>query len=196
MSYSMCFAAVGCKGEAADQAVQSGLFEVMHSRTSIRRFDPERDVPDNLVEKLLRAAMSAPTAMNSQPWEFVVVRDSTLLKALAAGLPNSRIANGARLVIIVCGNTDNGLRAPRAKEYWIQDCSAASQNLLLAAKCLGLGAVWTGIYPMKDRIEVTKKILGIPERFMPLNAIPIGWPAENPKPKDKWKPDRVHHDRW
>ena len=196
MSFSTALLTSGCTRGRSALPQKASVFDVINSRTSIRQFDPNREVSNDHVETLLRSAMCSPTALNSQPWEFIVVRDATILTKLAEGLPYSRIGNGAKLAIIICGDTDIGLQPPRAKEYWIQDCSAASQNLLIATKGLGLGAVWTAIYPMEDRIGHARKVLGIPERFMPLNAIPIGWPTENPQPKNKWKPERIHRNQW
>jgi len=172
-----------------------GAFATIQSRTSIRKFDPSKAVSDEMIEKILKAGMSAPSAMNKQPWEFVVVRDAAKLKALGDALPYSRVGNGAQAAIVVCGDLDNGLPG-RGREYWIQDCSAVSMNILLAAKALGLGAVWTGVYPGEDRVAAVRKILEIPEGFMPLNVIPIGYPAESPAPKDKWNPAKVHRDGW
>ena len=195
---SMAAAAAIAAGMLAGCGGRDGggdVFSVIAARTSVRKFDPSREVDEALVEKLLRAAMCAPTARNMQPWEFVVVRDPAVLAELARGLPYSRIGNGARLAIIVCGNLEIGLQG-REREFWVQDCSAATENLLLAAKALGLGAVWTAIYPADDRIAHARKTLGIPAHVMPLNAVPVGWPAENPPPKDKWKPERIHRDRW
>lgn len=179
----------------ASLAADSDALETIRARTSVRHFDPSVEISEATVEKILRAGMSAPSAMNRQPWEFVVVRDPAQLKALATALPYSRVGNGAKLAIVVCGNLDNGLPG-RSKEYWIQDCSAASQNILLAVKALGLGAVWTGVYPGEDRIASVRKIFSIPEGFMPLNVIPIGAPAENLPPKDKWSSAKIHRDRW
>ena len=110
-------------------------------------------------------------------------------------LPNSRVGNGAPLAIVVCGTTDNGIPG-NGKECWIHDCSAASMNLLLAAHGLGLGAVWTGVYPGEDRIAAVREILAIPDGYLPLNVIPIGYPAEDPPVKDKWNPAKIHADRW
>lgn len=165
------------------------------TRKSIRRFDPLRAVEDEKVEKILKAAMCAPSAMDRRPWEFVVVKDKAQLQELGKRLPNSRVANGAQLAIVVCGSLDNGLPG-RSKEYWIHDCSAASMNILLAAHGLGLGAVWTGVYPGEDRAAAVREILSIPDGFMPLNVIPLGYAAENPSPKDKWNSARIHIDRW
>lgn len=174
---------------------EPGLFEAIRTRTSIRKFDPTRPVSDADVGKILRAGMCAPSAMDRRPWEFVVVRDRAKLDALARRLPYSRVGNGASVALVVCGTTDNGLPG-RSKEYWIQDCSAATMNILLAARGLGLGAVWTGVYPGEERIAAVKETLGIPDGFLPLNVIPLGYPAESPAPKDKWNESKIHHDRW
>ena len=183
------------KVTAAGKSGGPGLFETIAARTSIRKFDPSKPVADADIEKLLKAGMCAPSAMDRRPWEFIVVRDKAKLAALGSRLPYSRCENGAQAAIVVCGNLDNGLPG-RGKEYWIHDCSAATMNILLAAKGLGLGAVWTGVYPGEDRVAVVREVLSIPEGYAPLNVIPIGYPAENPTPKDKWNPSKVHHDTW
>jgi len=177
------------------EAGEPGVFSTIRERTSVRKFDPSVEIPEATVEKILRAGMCAPSAMDKRPWEFVVVRNPAQLKALGEALPYSRVGNGAKVAIVVCGSLDNGLPG-RGREYWIHDCSAASMNILLAAKALGLGAVWTGVYPGEDRIAAVRKIVGIPEGYAPLNIIPLGAPAENPPPKDKWNPAKVHRDRW
>ena len=172
-----------------------GLFETIAARTSVRKFDPSKPVSDADIEKILKAGMCAPSAMDRRPWEFIVVKDKAKLAALGSRLPYSRCGNGAQAAIVVCGNLDNGLPG-RGKEYWIHDCSAATMNILLAAKGLGLGAVWTGVYPGEDRVAVVREVLSIPEGYAPLNVIPLGYPAENPTPKEKWNPAKVHHDKW
>ena len=180
---------------AAKADGEPGLFETIAARTSVRKFDPSKSVSDADIEKILKAGMCAPSAMDRRPWEFIVVKDKAKLAALGSRLPYSRCGNGAQAAIIVCGNLDNGLPG-RGKEYWIHDCSAATMNILLAAKGLGLGAVWTGVYPGEDRVAVVREVLAIPEGYAPLNVIPLGYPAENPTPKDKWNPAKVHHDTW
>ena len=180
---------------AAKADGEPGLFETIAARTSIRKFDPSKPVSDADIEKILKAGMCAPSAMDRRPWEFIVIRDKAKLATLGSRLPYSRCGNGAQAAIVVCGNLDNGLPG-RGKEYWIHDCSAATMNILLAAKGLGLGAVWTGVYPGEDRVEVVREVLAIPEGYAPLNVIPLGYPAENPTPKDKWNLAKVHHDRW
>ncbi len=165
------------------------------TRKSIRKFDPLRAVEGEKVEKILKAAMAAPSAMDRRPWEFVVVKDKQQLQKLGERLPYSRVANGARLAIVVCGSLDNGLPG-RGKEYWIHDCSAATENILLAAHGLGLGAVWTGVFPGEERVAIVREILAIPDGYSPLCVIPIGYPAEDPAVKDKWNPAKIHADRW
>ncbi len=171
------------------------VLSAIATRKSVRKFDPFRAVEGEKVEKILRAAMCAPSAMDKRPWEFVVVKDKAQLQKLGARLPNSRVGNGSQLAIVVCGSLDNGLPG-RGKEYWIHDCAAASMNILLAAHGQGLGAVWTGVYPGEDRIAAVREILAIPEGYMPLNVIPIGYPAEDPAPKNKWNPAKIHADQW
>ena len=165
------------------------------TRKSVRKFDASRPVEDAKVEKILKAAMCAPSAMDRRPWEFIVVKDKAQLQKLGERLPYSRVGNGAQLAIVVCGSLDNGLPG-RSKEYWIHDCSAATMNILLAAHGLGLGAVWTGVYPGEERIAAVREILSIPDGYAPLNVIPIGYPAEDPPAKDKWNAKKIHADRW
>ena len=192
---SCVLALAGCdKAEVTDANVPDVLTTIA-TRKSVRKFDASRAVEDGKVEKILKAAMCAPSAMDKRPWEFVVVKDKAQLRKLGERLPYSRVGNGAQLAIVVCGSEDNGLPG-RGREYWIHDCSAASMNILLAAHGLGLGAVWTGVYPGEDRVAAVREILAIPEGFMPLNVIPIGYPAENPPVKDKWNPVKIHNDRW
>ena len=178
----------------AERAIPDALTAI-RTRKSVRKFMPQRKVEDAKIEQLLRAAMCAPTAMDTRPWEFVVVKDPALLAQLGERLPYSRCGDGATAAIVVCGNLDNGLPG-RSKEYWIHDCSAATMNLLLAAHALGLGAVWTGVYPGEDRVRIVREILAIPEGYMPLNVIPLGYPAEDPPAKDKWNPAKIHYERW
>lgn len=123
------------------------------------------------------------------------MKDAALLKQLGERLPYSRVGNGAQVAVVICGNLDNGLPG-RGKEYWIHDCSAATENLLLAAHGLGLGAVWTGVYPGEDRVATVSEILSIPASHVPLCVVPLGYPAEDPPAKDKWNPAKIHRDRW
>lgn len=163
-------------------------------RTSVRRYD-SRQVSDQLKNALLHAAMSAPSGVNRQPWEFFVVDNPDLLRRLADALPYAKMAAKAPMAIVVCGNPDRFLDGDDST-LWEQDLSAASENILLAAQALGLGAVWTCLYPHPDRMQSVSKILDIPGGIIPFNLIPVGYPLVNQKPMNKWTPDRVHHNKW
>ena len=169
------------------------VLENIHSRKSVRQYTAE-PVSEEHIQTMLKAAMAAPSAVNYQPWRFVVVTERAELDAMAEILPYARMLKQAPLAIVVCGETlwfegkENG--------FWQQDCSAATQNLLLAAEALGLGAVWTGVYPDPERSAQLSAFLGLPETVQPLCAIPIGHPAGDDKPKDKWKPENIHYGKW
>lgn len=164
------------------------------TRTSVRRF-ADRGVSAEQVEAVLRAGMSAPSGVNRQPWEFVVVDDRELLEELAANLPYAKMAAHAPLAIVTCGNSERFLEGDDSV-LWEQDLSAASENILLAAHALGLGGVWTCLYPHADRIEPVRKILDIPSQVIPFNLIPIGYPESAHSPMDKWQPCRIHRNRY
>ncbi|MBQ1937295.1 MAG: nitroreductase family protein [Bacteroidales bacterium] len=166
------------------------------ARTSVRAYTSE-PVPEEMVETLLRAAMAAPSAMNRQPWEFVVVNDRAVLDTLAGKLRYAKMLVQAPLAIVVCAETMITHRDGSQSEngLWEHDASAATQNILLAAKALGLGAVWTAASD-SERASVVKEALNIPGTIMPLCVIPIGFPAEDPEPKDKWKPEKIHYNKW
>ena len=166
------------------------------TRTSIRAFTSE-PVSDADIETMLRAAMAAPTAMNRQPWEFIVLNDRDTLDALAGKLRHARMLENAPLAIVVCAETMITRRDGEVVEnmFWEHDASAATENLLLAAHALGLGAVWTAASD-PERSAIIKDALGITGTVMPLCVIPVGHPAESPEPKDKWKPEKIHYNRW
>ncbi len=165
--------------------------EAILGRRSIRKF-LDTPVPAELEEKLLRAAMAAPSAGNQQPWHFVAVRDRERLEQLAATSPHAGMLAGAPLGIAVCGRPA-GL--PH-EHFWIQDCSAAVENLLVAAHALGLGAVWLGYHPRAERVAGAGRVLELPEGVVTLAVIPVGYPAESKPPAGRYDPSRVHRDRW
>ena len=162
------------------------------TRTSIRKYT-DQPVSKTDIETLLRAGMAAPTAVNRQPWHFVVVTDKSKLKELAGG--RGGMLEQCALAIVVCGNMEKTMQG-KGQEFWIQDCSAATENILLAANALGLGAVWTGGYPMEERVASISKALKLPETIIPLCTIVIGHPAESPTPKDKWKPENISYNEF
>ena len=169
------------------------VLENIHSRKSVRQYT-EEPVSAEQIETLLRAAMAAPTAVNFQPWRFVVVSEREELDAMAEALPYAKMLKQAPLAIVVCGETT--WFEGRENPFWQQDCSAATENLLLAAEALGLGAVWTGVYPDMNLAKPLSEFLGLPETVLPLCAIPIGHHDGTAKPRDKWKPENVHYGKW
>lgn len=164
--------------------------EVIHNRKSVRHFT-DQPVSKNQLETLLRAGMAAPTAVNRQPWAFYVVTERETLDALGEQLPYAKMLFQAQAAIVVCGDMKKAGNL-KDKGYWVQDCSAASENILLAAESIGLGAVWTAAYPYDDRTKVVISELSLPVTHVPLNVIPIGYPTGEDKPKDKWKPGNIN----
>ena len=173
---------------------ENATLETIMTRTSVRKY-ADKPVEKEKIEAMLRAGMAAPTAVNKQPWHFVVINDKAKLNELAAANPRAKMLQTAPLAIVVCGDMTKALQG-KGQEYWIQDCSAATENILLAAHAQGLGAVWTGVYPMDDRIQPLSKTLKLPETVIPLCTIVIGYPAEQPKPKDKWKPENISYNEY
>ena len=165
--------------------------EAMLTRRSIRRYTSE-EVSDELIGKILEAAMSAPSAANEQPWHFVVIRDREVLDQITRFHPFTGMLKQAQVAILVCAD----MRLDRCYGYWVQDCSAASQNILIAAHASGLGAVWTGIFPTEDRVMNMKKLIGLPDEIVPLSLIPIGYPDESKPPAKRFNESRIHKDRW
>ncbi len=161
----------------------------LFARRSIRQYTTE-PVADEQIETLLQAAMAAPSASNGQPWHFVVVRDPATRAALAEAHPHAKMVAQSPVCIVPCGDT------AIAPDFWVQDLSAATENILLAATALGLGAVWCGVHPRADRATAIRQILGIPEGISPLCLIPVGHPAEFKEPRTQYNPQRVHWERW
>jgi nitroreductase len=162
-------------------------------RRSIRLYSPAA-VSEAAVQKLLEAAMAAPSAAAKDPWRFVVVRDRQTLSAISAALPNGQMIAGAALGIAVCGD----LQAAHDQQlsYLLQDCSAAIENLLLCAHILGLGACWLGVHPREQRVNSLKQILSLPASVVPVACISIGYPAEAKEPRTRFNRDYVHLERW
>lgn len=183
---------VSCDGSSSNAG--QAVLDAISTRTSIRAYQ-DRPVGADTVELLLRAAMSAPSARNRQPWAFIVVDDKDLLRQLADSLPYAQSAAAAPMAVVVCGVLTESQGATNAG-WWVQDAAAASENLLLAAHAVGLGAVWTGVYSYEDRVRAVRNVLGLPRHVVPLNVIPIGYPAENPAPKQKWDPAKVRRNGW
>lgn len=172
---------------------EEAVYENILTRASVRTY-LDKPVDITKIERLLRAGMAAPSAADKRPWHFVVVTDRKLLDGLAKANPNAGFAKKAPLAIVVCGDMTKTLQGG-GKDFWIQDVSAASENILLAAHAMGLGAVWTGTYPAPDRCKAVAEVLGLPENIVPFNTIVIGYPASQVKPKDKWDERNVTYNK-
>lgn len=166
---------------------QDAIENIM-ARKSVRKY-LEKKVEDEKISTLLKAGMAAPTGKDTRPWEFVVVTDRTVLDSMAAALPYAKMLKEAPLAIVVCGDTTKS-------SYWYIDCSAATENILLAAEALGLGAVWTAAYPYEDRMNVVAQNTGLPEHIRPLCVIPVGYPAMPHSPKNKYDESKIHQNKW
>ena len=160
-------------------------------RRSIRKYTDET-VSDQDIKELLQAAMAAPSAGNQQPWEFIVVNDRKILNKIPEVHPYSQMLKTAPLAIIVCGNLDKEMN----KGYWVQDCTAATENILIEAQYKGLGAVWLGVYPREERVKGLKKLFDLSENIIPLSIISIGHPAEKKEPSDRYNPSVIHVNKW
>ena len=163
--------------------------EAIFTRRSIRRYRPE-PVPMDLVNQLLAAGMSAPSAMNIRPWQFIVITERKIMDEIPKFHPYSAMLRSAPLVLCVCGDIT------ASEKYWVLDCSAAAENILIAARALGLGAVWLAVYPVESRIMNLKELLRLPENIVPLCLIAVGYPAEE-KPRSAGRDEaRVHYNEW
>jgi len=181
-------------GWSSAQNNENQVLKTIFQRKSVRHFTGQKVSMDTLV-LLAKAGMASPTAMNQQPWEFILITRPSLLDSIQDGLPYAKMLSKAGACIIVCGNTHKSMLG-MPEDFWIQDCSAASENILLAAESMGIGAGWTSVYPGKDRISHVRKTLKLPDFIIPLNAISVGFPSGEDKSKDKFKPDNIHKNGW
>ena len=166
---------------------------LLFCRRSVREYRHD-DVPDELVRDLLEAAMAAPSAVAKDPWEFIVIRNRQTLARIAEGLPNGKMLAVAPLGMVVCGDLNRA--HDHQLSYLLQDCSAAVENLLLAATALELGACWLGVHPREDRVAHLRRILQIPDAVIPVAVIAVGWPAEAPNPRTRYREAAVHRELW
>ncbi len=164
------------------------LTEVLLKRRSVRKFT-EDEIGESVITEIMHAAMSGPSAMNRRPWDFYVVKSDEAISKLKTCTRYSKY-NG-KIAVIVAGDLERALPEP-VSEYWVQDCSAATENILLKAVDLGLGAVWCGVYPQKEETELVKKVLGLNKNIIPLNIIWLGYPDEAPESRDQYEECRVH----
>ncbi|MDD3053108.1 MAG: nitroreductase family protein [Endomicrobiaceae bacterium] len=182
----ICFFMLICSTIYADNNV---VINNILNRKSVRKYTAQK-VEQDKIDTIIKAGMSAPSAMNKQPWEFIVISDKKKLEDIAKILPYALPVKNASVAIIVCGNVDV------SESYWVQDCSAVTENILLAAESLGLGAVWCGIYPQDERVKGIQRLLIIPKNIIPLSVVPIGYPLGNEMPKQKYNPSKIHNNKW
>ena len=172
---------------------QAAIENIM-TRTSIRQFKNDQPVEQEKIDIMLKAAMAAPTAVNLQPWHFIVINDKKTIDLLSGQQPTN-----APLLIAVCGDLDK-TTMPDGKgklpDFWIQDVSAATENLLLAAHAQGLGAVWTGVYPVMERTAEVANVLNCPKNIVPLALVRVGYPDESPEPKNKFKEENISYNKF
>jgi nitroreductase len=169
------------------------MLSLIHNRKSVRHFQ-SGDVNKEKLKEVVRAGMAAPSARDLRPWQFLIITNENTLKNLAEQLPYAKMLHDVSAAIVVMGDTT--VKSPSGQSYWLQDTCAATENILLAAEALGLGAVWTALYPYQDRMSPVVEACHIPEHIVPLNIIPVGIPEGADKPKDKWEPDKIHWNAW
>jgi len=166
--------------------------EALFSRRSIRKYTAG-PITEEVLRELLEAAMSAPSAGNQQPWHFIIIDDRKILDDVPSFHPHSHMLKEAPVAILVCGD----LKLEKHVGYWVQDCAAATENLLLAVHAKGLGAVWVGVFPREERVEGFRKLLRMPDHVIPFSLIPVGFPAESKPPRpDRYNTAKIHHNHW
>lgn len=171
------------------------ILDAIAARASVRDF-LDREVLKSDVNTLLKAAMAAPSARNIQPWHFLAITRRATLATLASALPNAAMLSKAPLAVLVAADLDESEAGTPGCDFWVQDCAAAAENLLLAAPALGLGGVWLGVHPVEERTRAVKDILRLPRRIAPFNLMALGYPARRPEAKDKYRAARVHWEEW
>lgn len=167
--------------------------DTIFKRRSVRKY-LDKPVEDAQITQLLKAAMRAPSAGNEQPWEFVVLSERDTMVKIMEFHPYAKMLQATPCVIVVCANLQRS-KFPEY-DYWVQDCSAAAQNLLLEAWDLGLGATWLGVYPIPERVQGMQALLKLPGHVVPLCAVTVGHPAEVPPPADTFDEERIHREQW
>ena len=164
--------------------------DVILSRRSIRKYTSQ-PVAKELVKELLECAMSAPSAHNRQPWQFVVIDDRSIMDAIPKFHPYSKMLAEAPVAILVCGDEHAATDAFR-----VQDCAAATENILIGAHARGLGAVWLGVYPKEDLVAGIRRMVNTPEHIVPFALVSVGYPAEQKPPSNRYDGSRVHWNKW
>jgi len=167
------------------------LYEGLTSRRSIRKYTSD-PVSRKDLEEIIKAGMYAPSAVNCQPWHFIVIDDKKIFDKVMSVHPYSKMLNEAQAAILVCGDE----KLQHGEGYWAVDCAAATQNILLAAHAKGLGAVWLGLHPREERKKEMQVLFQLPAHIKPFSLISIGWPAEQKEAPERFKTERIHYSKW
>ena len=183
---SLCFF-ISCS--VANSSSTSSAIENILNRKSVRKYS-DKKVEKEKIDTILKCAMAAPSAMNKQPWELLVITDKEKLEKIAEIAPNASYAKNSQVTIIVCGDKNI------SDKFWEQDCCAVTENILLAAEALDLGAVWCAVYPLDEKVIGIKNLFTLPENIIPLNIIPIGYPFTKEEPKQKYNAKKIHNNNW
>ena len=167
------------------------LFSALLKRRSIRKYT-DQTIPSESIDKLLKSAMYAPSAMNNQAWQFIVVNQRKKLDKILKVIPHAEMLKSAQAAVLICGD----LNLEKNIDYIQQNCSAATQNIMLCAHGLGLGSCWIGVYPVKETISGLQDLFKLPEYVIPISLVSLGYPAENPIAEDRYKTEKVHFNHW
>jgi len=174
-------------------ALMNPSLQFIFSRRSVRRYQ-ERDIPEEFLTDLLEAAMAAPSAVAKDPWHFIVTRKKETMGRIADFLPHGQMLRHAAAAVVVCGDIEQAHDGQES--YMLQDCSAAVENILLAATALGLGSCWLGVHPRPDRMEGIRSLFGLPKNIVPVAGISLGWPERQPEPRTRYAGESVHREEW
>ena len=167
--------------------------QFIFSRRSVRKY-VDREVPDEMLQDLLEAAMAAPSAVAKDPWHFIVLKDRATINSLADILTHGQMLRQATAAFVVCGDITKA--HGELESYMLQDLSAAVENTLLAANALGLGTCWLGVHPRQERMDGIRKLFALPDNIIPMCGIAIGWPKDAPRARTRYTPDKVHWEKW
>ena len=172
-----------------DSVVENQALHAIFNRKSVRQYT-EREISQDVLDNLLRAGMAAPSSRDRRPWHFIVISDKEILDNLGGQLRNAFFMAGANKAIVVCGDEE------LSDNCWFVDCSAVTQNILIAAESMGLGAVWTAVYPYDDRADIVRETFGLQKNIHAFAIIPLGYPLEKNEPKNKFDESRIHYNKW
>jgi len=180
-----------------EENIENGkdFIKIINQRRSVKHFT-DKKVSKECLESLVKAGMSAPSVFNLQSWMFIIVNDREILNELGTKVSGLEVLSKSQSAILVCGDMDKTIDGDVSNVYWLEDCSAASENILLTAEAFGLGAVWMNVYPEDIKLKLVREVLNIPNNLIPLNIIPIGYSQGVDKVKNKFKLENIHWNKW